>query len=97
MTKSNLSFPDFGGYVLLLLVFLFFSNIILLLRIGDIRSWNNNIRKTIKAILPHKDYRLFCLYLSLFAFKYPFYVFNKRWIHSLKMFLLFFKNAVYCY
>ena len=34
MTKSNLSFPDFGGYVLLLPVFLFFSNIILLFRIG---------------------------------------------------------------
>lgn len=62
MTKSNLSFPDFGGYVLLLPVSCF-SNIILLLRIGDIRSWNNNIRKTIKAILPHKDYRLFvCIY-----------------------------------
>lgn len=55
------------------------------------------MRKTIKAILPHKDYRLFCLYLSLFAFKYPFYVFNKRWVHSLKTFLLFFKNAVYRY
>lgn len=37
MIKSNLSFPGFGGYVLLLLV-LFFSNIILLFRIGDIRS-----------------------------------------------------------
>jgi predicted membrane protein len=55
------------------------------------------MRKTIKAILPHKDYRLFCLYLSFFAFKYAFYVFNKRWAHSLKTFLLFFKNTVYGY
>ena len=31
MIKSNLSFPDFGGYVLLLPVF---GNIILLFRIG---------------------------------------------------------------
>ena len=52
------------------------------------------MRKTIKAILPHKDYRLFCLYLSFFAFKYAFYVFNKRWAHSLKTLFMVINRVV---